>query len=117
MRLLLTQHSQPGNTDAVLKAKERTLSRSAEDLEAGPPDQEAEARGRESALDETHAEQKAVQTGPSESKQNGTVDTGLAFGPRATTITFEENLPNRGQSTADNAVLHVPGPRDRDDGT
>ncbi|KAF5508931.1 Low-affinity potassium transport protein [Colletotrichum fructicola] len=97
-------------------AKERTLSRCAEDLEAGPPDQEAEARGRKSALDETHAEQKAVQTGPSESKQNETVDTGLAFGPRATTITFEENLPNRGQSTADNAVLHVPGPRDRDDG-
>ncbi|KAL3292992.1 low-affinity potassium transport protein [Colletotrichum asianum] len=97
-------------------AKERTLSRSAEDLEAGPPDQEAEVRGRESALDETHAQQNTVQTGPSESKQNETVDTGLASGPRETTITFEENLPNRGQSSVDNAVLHVPGPRDRDDG-
>ncbi|KAH9225950.1 hypothetical protein K456DRAFT_1755055 [Colletotrichum gloeosporioides 23] len=82
-------------------AKERTLSRSAEDLEAGPPDQQAEHN--------------AVQTGPSESKENEVVDKEFASGPRATTITFELNLPNRGQSSADNAVLHVPGPRDRDD--
>ncbi|EQB46072.1 trk family potassium uptake protein [Colletotrichum gloeosporioides Cg-14] len=97
-------------------AKERTLSRSAEDLEAGPPDQQAEVRGRESALDETHAQRNAVQTGPSESKENEVLDTEFASGPRATTITFQKNLPNRGQSSADNAVLHVPGPRDRDDG-
>lgn len=117
MRLLLKQHSQLGNADAALTAKERTLSLSAEDLEAGPPDQQAEVRGRESALDETHAQRNAVQTGPSESKENEVLDTEFASGPRATTITFQKNLPNRGQSSADNAVLHVPGPRDRDDGT
>lgn len=116
MRLLLTQHSQLGNADAALTANERTLSRSAEDLEADPLDQQAEVRGRESALDETHAQHNAVQTGPSESKENEVVDKEFASGPRATTITFEDNLPNRGQSSPENAVLHVPGPRDRDDG-
>lgn len=115
MRLLLTQHSQLGNADAALTANERTLSRSAEDLEAGPPDQQAEVRGRESALDETHAQHNAVQTGPSESKENEVVDKEFA------SVLEQPPLPLRIISpTAANPVpitqSSVPGPRDRDDG-
>ncbi|KAF4818592.1 Low-affinity potassium transport protein [Colletotrichum tropicale] len=78
-------------------ATDRALGRPSEDVEAGLTDKEAEARGRESASDETPALPN-VQTSSTEPKQVGNVDTESAPVPRATTITFDDNLPNRAQS-------------------
>lgn len=93
-----------------------TRNRPRDDLEANAITENEPAGRNEAPQDKTPVHTETVQHGQTDSEQDALKDADHKTPPRTTTITFEHNLPNPGSNNADNTVLRVPGPRDRDDG-
>ncbi|KAF6805879.1 low-affinity potassium transport protein [Colletotrichum plurivorum] len=90
---------------------QQRLKHVATEMVRSPPRDDLEAGPTEGASDETYVQQDNAQ----EPKQDAVADVEPGVARRAPTITFQENLPGRDGTTADDAVLHIPSPRDRDD--
>ncbi|KAF9870867.1 trk family potassium uptake protein [Colletotrichum karsti] len=87
--------------------------RNPDDLEASsPPEDDDGAAPRRS--DAPGDEQTGITE--SEAKHEASEPATNHLPARSTTITFHDNLPQPRHSQSDGTVLHVPGPRDRDDG-